>query len=76
MGFEQDSRAMNDPLARGASYAPQTIGEGCTSRYDPDALSDEHGAEFSEAAALWRQLQPIALLSADEPASPTPDNAD
>ena len=33
------------------------LGEGCTRRYDPDALSAECGTEFAEAAGLWRQLQ-------------------
>lgn len=60
---------MHDPLARGASSAPATLGEGCTSRYDPNALSAEHGAEFADAAALWLQLQAAPRVSAEaEPA--------
>lgn len=48
---------MSDPLDKATSAAPPVIGEGCLSRYDPDALSPEDGADFSEAARLWRQLQ-------------------
>ena len=60
---------MHDPLARGSSRAPATLGEGCISRYDPQALSADNGAEFADAAALWRQLQAAPLLPVDpEPA--------
>lgn len=48
---------MGDPLSRGASSAPAVLGEGCTQRYDPQALTPEHGTEFADAAELWRQLQ-------------------
>lgn len=48
---------MTDPLARGKSSAPPVLGEGCTQRYDPEALSPEDGSEFADAAELWRQLQ-------------------
>lgn len=48
---------MTDPLARGSSSAPPVLGEGCTQRYDPQALTPEDGTEFAEAAELWRQLQ-------------------
>jgi len=57
---------MNDPLSRAAAHAPRMLGEGCTRRYDPQALSEEDGAEFAEAAALWQQLQP-------SPEPPPPD---
>jgi hypothetical protein len=33
------------------------LGEGCTQRYDPEALTPEDGTEFADAAELWRQLQ-------------------
>lgn len=66
---------MNDPLARGAAQAPQMIGEGCTRRYDPDALTADNGAEFAEAAALWQQLQQ-APLPAPQPALPQSGKAD
>jgi hypothetical protein len=48
---------MTDPLARGTSSAPPVLGDGCTQRYDPEALSPEDGSEFADAAELWRQLQ-------------------
>ncbi|MBU0900558.1 MAG: hypothetical protein KKH62_01205 [Gammaproteobacteria bacterium] len=48
---------MNDPLARATSNAPPVLGEGCTQRYDPQALSPEDGTEFADAAELWRKLQ-------------------
>ena len=66
---------MSDPLARAASTAPAMIGEGCSQRYDPEALSEENGAEFAEAAALWQQLQQSAPLSAAIPALPLPSKA-
>ncbi|MDX1298161.1 MAG: hypothetical protein R3260_07945 [Pseudomonas sp.] len=48
---------MSDPLSRGASSAPEVLGEGCTQRYDPQVMTPEHGTEFADAAELWRQLQ-------------------
>lgn len=33
------------------------VGEGCLQRYDPELLSDEHGADFSAASLLCQQLQ-------------------
>jgi len=65
---------MSDPLARGAAHAPQMIGEGCTRRYDPDALREDNGAEFAEAAMLWQQLQSPGL-AAPPPATPDTDEA-
>jgi hypothetical protein len=44
---------MNDPLDKATSKAPPTLGEGCLSRYDPDALSPEDGTDFEGAAQLW-----------------------
>ena len=68
---------MSDPLARGAAHAPQMIGEGCTRRYDPDALTEENGAEFAEAAALWQQLQQPSGLPVPPPATPAiPDTGE
>ena len=48
---------MSDPLVKATSKAPPTLGEGCVRRYDPDALGDEDGTDFPDAAELWRQLQ-------------------
>ena len=56
---------MTDPLARATSSAPPVLGEGCTQRYDPQALSPEDGAEFADAAELWRQLQHNEQLPAN-----------
>ena len=57
---------MIDPLDKATSQAPPTLGEGCVRRYDPDALSEDDGTEFAEAAELWRRLQ--------EQAPPDPDH--
>lgn len=48
---------MSDPLDKATSRAPATLGEGCLSRYDPNALSDGDGTDFPDAARLWEQLQ-------------------
>ncbi|WP_102136511.1 hypothetical protein [Pseudomonas floridensis] len=57
---------MTDPLDKATSKAPATLGEGCLSRYDPDALTPENGTEFDGAAELWRELQ----QPDDEPPAP------
>lgn len=57
---------MNDPLDKATSKAPATLGEGCLSRYDPDALDDQSGTDFPDAALLWEQLQ----QTSESPASP------
>lgn len=49
---------MIDPLDKATSRPPPTLGEGCLSRYDPDALSPDDGTEFEGAAQLWEQLKP------------------
>ncbi|MBS5840992.1 MULTISPECIES: hypothetical protein [Pseudomonas] len=48
---------MTDPLDKATSSAPATLGEGCLSRYDPQALGPEDGTEFPDAARLWEALQ-------------------
>jgi hypothetical protein len=48
---------MSDPLERATAKAPPVLGEGCTQRYDPQALSPEDGTEFADAAELWQELQ-------------------
>ncbi|MDD1979730.1 MULTISPECIES: hypothetical protein [Pseudomonas] len=55
---------MADPLDKATSKAPPTLGEGCLSRYDPDALDSEDGTDFPGAAELWEQVRPTS----DEPA--------
>lgn len=57
---------MTDPLDKATSQAPPTLGEGCVRRYDPDALSDEDGVDFAEAAELWRQLQACQVPQTDQ----------
>ncbi|WPO99121.1 hypothetical protein SFA35_21325 [Pseudomonas sp. HR96] len=49
---------MTDPLDKATSRAPPTLGEGCLSRYDPEALNEDDGTEFPGAADLWRELHP------------------
>ena len=44
-----------------------TLGEGCLSRFDPEALNPEQGADFSAAEQLRRQLlAPYSGSQADE----------
>nr|WP_313295007.1 hypothetical protein [Pseudomonas sp.] len=53
-----------------AASAPPTLGEGCLARYDPDALDDDDGTEFPDAAELWRQLNPPDGASAPATGAP------
>ncbi|MEL0167597.1 MAG: hypothetical protein VW877_05660 [Pseudomonadaceae bacterium] len=39
------------PLDAGSACLPQTQGEGCLARFDPDELTDEMGADFSSLSA-------------------------
>ncbi|MDD2051465.1 hypothetical protein NPS46_02750 [Pseudomonas putida] len=48
---------MSDPLDKATAQAPPTLGEGCLSRFDPEALDQDDGTEFPGAAELWKQLQ-------------------
>ncbi|WP_296180018.1 hypothetical protein [Pseudomonas sp. UBA1879] len=50
---------MTNPLDKATSKAPPTLGEGCLSRYDPDALSPDDGTDFEGAAQLWDALKPV-----------------
>ena len=59
---------MADPFDKATSKAPQVLGEGCLSRYDPEALSSDDGTDFPGAAELWKQLQPLGQ-------APEPDSA-
>jgi hypothetical protein len=56
---------MTDPLDKATSKAPATLGEGCLSRYDVDALSPEDGTEFEGAAQLWKELTSNEETSAE-----------
>ena len=65
---------MSDPLDKATAQAPPTLGEGCLSRFDPEALDQDDGTEFPGAAELWqklRQAQPAAVEGAQE--EPAPD---
>lgn len=45
---------MSDPLDKATAHPPPTLGEGCLSRYDPQALDSEDGTDFPGAAELWQ----------------------
>lgn len=63
---------MHDPLERATSSPPPTFGEGCVRRYDPQAMGEEHGAEFAGAAELWqRLLQSDGTRAPESPQPPT-----
>jgi len=53
-----ERRVMSDPRDKAAATPPPTVGEGCLSRYDPDALSDEDGTDFPGAEQLWEETHP------------------
>jgi hypothetical protein len=59
---------MSDPRNRGAAAHVPTKGEGCTRRFDPDAMSDAHGADFGDAPRLWHAFQEQAA-STSKPAT-------
>lgn len=42
-------------LHHAAAQPVPVIGEGCAQRYDPQALSDQHGVDFSAAVLLRAQ---------------------
>ena len=67
---------MSDPLDKATSRAPATLGEGCLSRYDPDALDAEDGTDFPGAARLWEQTQAQDQPPAapEKPTPPLPPN--
>ncbi|MBO3274962.1 hypothetical protein [Pseudomonas schmalbachii] len=48
---------MSDPKSPGTATPPPILGEGCTARYDIDALGEEDGTEFPGAAELWQRVQ-------------------
>ncbi|QKE64169.1 hypothetical protein HNE05_12685 [Aquipseudomonas campi] len=58
---------MRNSRKPGTASPPPTLGEGCTSRYDLDALSEEDGTEFPGAAELWAALQVPAEQAEDPP---------
>ncbi|MXS20565.1 hypothetical protein [Pseudomonas oryzihabitans] len=62
------------PAEPGTAAAPPRLGEGCLARYDLQAMAEEGGADFSAAAALWRQLQ--APQDTEDSAINVPDSGD
>lgn len=52
MGIANDERL---PILQATVQPLPTIGEGCISRFDPDTLNDQQGADFSAAAQLYQQ---------------------
>ena len=62
---------MSDPRDKAASTPPPTVGEGCTSRYDPEALSEDDGTDFPGAAELWNSTRGLPSREApDVPVKP------
>ena len=61
---------MIDPLDKATSTPPPTLGEGCLSRYDPQALSAEDGTDFADARALWLTLNPPLPDELGSPSEP------
>lgn len=69
---------MNEPGDKASAKPLPVLGAGCASRYDPEALSEEHGTEFPGAEALWAQQvsekqQGAPARDADAPAELKPD---
>ncbi len=64
---------MSDPLDKATSRPPPTLGEGCLSRYDPEAMDEEDGTEFPGAAELWQELHPQDESSATEGEASDPE---
>lgn len=54
-------------LDKATSTPPPTLGEGCLSRYDPQALNPEDGTDFAEARALWLALHPESVADQKKP---------
>ena len=62
---------MADPRDKATSTPPPTLGEGCTSRYDPEALSEDDGTDFPGAAELWESTRtPDGELPPKSPVKP------
>lgn len=58
---------MTHSLDRATAFPPATVGQGCTLRYDPDALDEQAGTEFPGAHELWEAVYP-AQSDAPKPA--------
>ena len=44
------------PILQATVQPLAKVGEGCLSRFDPDALNEQQGADFSAAEAFFLQL--------------------
>jgi hypothetical protein len=44
------------PILQATVQPLPKVGEGCLSRFDPDALNDQQGADFSAAEEFRQQL--------------------
>ncbi len=63
---------MADPLSCGTAKPLPELGEGCVRRFDPHALTQEHGTHFEHARELWLALQEASADgSPDNPATPS-----
>ncbi|MBD8612866.1 hypothetical protein IFT69_03965 [Pseudomonas putida] len=75
---------MSEPGDKASAQPLPVLGAGCASRYDPEALSEEHGTDFPGAEALWaqqlceqqvcEQQQGAPASDADTPAVVKPDD--
>ncbi|MEB2872339.1 hypothetical protein [Pseudomonas rhizosphaerae] len=75
---------MSEPGDKASAQPLPVLGAGCASRYDPEALSEEHGTDFPGAEALWaqqlceqqvcEQQQGEPVSDADTPAVVKPDD--
>ena len=45
------------PILQATVQPLAKVGEGCLSRFDPDALNEQQGADFSAAETFRQQLQ-------------------
>jgi len=63
----------DNPLDRATSSPPPVVGEGCAARYDPEALTPDHGTDFPEAQALWRAVTDARPAGARPPLDAKPD---
>lgn len=53
MSSDEDEQ---QPILQATVQPLPTLGEGCLSRFDPDALNDQQGADFSNAKQFCREL--------------------
>ena len=69
---------MAAPGNKATAQLPPIIGQGCVQRFDPEALNDQLGADFSAAAAYWQRMQAGSTQSASDEQDmtlPAPDSS-